>query len=364
MSAVRYGHHINLDLNQLLNARIHNSDTTLPSPTPDRAGQLIFRVAAGRLLVCDGVSWGLRATDSDGLGGQPAAFYLDRANQTGFQPASSITGLTDVVKTVPLNELAAPTGPVDLAGQRLTNAADATDPGDVPNWNQVINFVNQQDFRAARLASTSNVDTTTTGSGAAIDGVSLAVGDIVLLRNQTLPAQNGLYVVQASNMVRAPDADTAQEMPPGLIVVIREGATQANAMFMLTTPPGYVLDADPLTFTPYGQAPTGLTAGNGISIVSDVISAVAATGITVGPAGIGVDFTVVSRHFEINLPAPVSGTAVTFAHSLGRRPVPVVVMDVATGDEIKAGVNWPDNDTVMVDFATAPAAGQYRVAVG
>lgn len=363
MPSVRYAHHIDLDLNQLLNGRLHNAES-LPTAGPDRVGQVIFRPVSGRVVVCDGSSWGLTASDTDRLGGQLPAYYLDRANQTGTQPASTVTGITDVVMTVPLNELAVPTGPIDLGGQALENAGPATNPTDVPTWNQVMAFVNNQDFRAARAASTGDVDTTVTGSGGVIDGVSLDVGDIVLLRNQTNPAQNGLYIVQPTDMVRAPDADTSTELSPGLIVVIQEGTTQADLMFMLTTPPGYTMGVDPLTFTPFGTTPDPLTAGNGISIVGDVISAVAATGITVGVGGIGVDFSVVSRHYDIDVPAPGTGTAVTLTHSIGRRPVPTVVMEIATGDEVKVGVNWPDVNSVTVDFAVAPSAGQYRVSVG
>jgi hypothetical protein len=363
MPAVRYAHHIDLDLNQLLDARAQNSEV-LPPAGPDRIGQLIMRPTTGRLVVCDGVAWGLTATDTDRLGAQLPSYYLDRANQTGTQPASTVTGLTDVVKTVPLNEMASPTGPINLAGQTLENAGQATNGTDVPTWDQVMAFANNQDFRIARVGSTGNVDTTITGAGGVIDDVTLVAGDIVLLRNQTNPAENGLYVVQPTNMVRAPDADTAAELPPGLIVVIQEGTTHTDAMFIITSPPGYVMGTDPITFTPFGTAPNPVTAGNGISIVNDVISAVAATGITVGPAGIGVDFSIVSRHFEVDIPAPGTGTAVTLVHSVGRRPVPTVVMDLATGDEVKVGVNWPDTNSVTVDFSIAPSAGQYRVSVG
>lgn len=363
MPAVRYAHHIDLDLNQLLNARVQNVDP-LPSAAPERVGQVIFRPTTGRLVVCDGASWGLFATDSERLAGQLPAYYLDRANQTGTQSASTVTGLTDVVKTVPLNQMASPTGPINLGGQTLENAGQATNGTDVPTWDQVMAFANNQDFRHARAASTGNVDIANTGVGGVIDGVSLLAGDIVLLRNQTNPVDNGLYVVQPTNMVRAPDADTAAELPPGLVVVIEEGTTQADSMFILTNTPGYTMGVDPITFTPFGNAPNPLTAGNGISIVGDVISAVAATGITVGPSGIGVDFSIVSRHYEIDVPAPGSGTAVTLVHSIGRRPVPTVVMDLASGDEVKVGVAWPDVNSVTVDFSVAPSAGQYRVAVG
>lgn len=363
MPAVQYGHHIDLDFNELRNARIQ-AVAGLPTPVPERAGWIVFNTVDARLYVCTGSAWELRATDSDKLGAQLPAWYRDRANHTGTQSASTITGLTAAIEAVPLSDLAPPTGPVDLDGQRLINVGNATADTDAPNWGQVKDFVNLQDFRAARVASTANIDVASTGNGAVMDGVTLATGDIVLLRNQTSAPQNGLYVVQATNMVRDPDANTAEELPPGLIVVIEEGTTQANDMFMNTTPPGYVMGTDPITFSPYGQAPTPLTAGNGISIISNVISAVAATGITVGPGGIGVDFTVVSRYFEVIVPVPGSGTAVPIVHSLGRSPVPYTVMEVASKQEITVGAEFTDDNTITLDFAIAPVSGQYKIAVG
>lgn len=362
MAEVQYGHHIDLNFNELRNARIQWV-AGLPAPSAERAGWVVFNTIDGRLYVCSGTEWRLHATDSDQFGGQLPAWYRARANHTGTQPVSTIDGFTDAVKAVPLSDLAAPTGPLNLAGYRITNVGNAAVDTDVPSWGQVRDFVNNQDFRAARLASTGNVVTSSTGAGSTMDGVLLNTGDMVLLRNQTNPVQNGLYLVQPTSMIRHPDADTASKMPPGLVVVIGEGATQTDDMFMNTTPPGYVMDVDPITFSPYGQAPTPLTAGDGISIISDVISAVAATGITVTPAGIGIDFTIIARHFEVNVPVPGSGTAVTLVHNLGRSPVPYAVMELSTRQEIHVGAAWPDDNSITVDFSVAPIAGQYRISV-
>jgi len=65
-----------------------------------------------------------------------------------------------------------------------------------------------------RAASTANVTIASAlVNGLVMDGVTLATGDRVLLKNQTNQAENGIYVVVASGAAsRAPDADTAAKI--------------------------------------------------------------------------------------------------------------------------------------------------------
>jgi hypothetical protein len=113
-------------------------------------------------------------------------------------------------------------------------------------------------------------------------------------------------------------------------------------------------------------APNPYTAGNGISISANVISAVAGTGIIVDGTGISIDpeFVGGGGSYEANLLAPVSGLSVTVTHNLDRRPVPVAVMEVSSGDLVITGVNYPDADTVVLTFSEAPLDNEYRVSVG
>jgi hypothetical protein len=363
MTTVRYVHHVDLVGNQLLNARAENV-AGLPTPIPERAGWIVYNTVDGRLYYCTGSAWQLRATDSDALQGQAPAFYLNRANHTGQVPASAVSGLDSAIAATPLNNLAAPTGPVNLGNQELISAAPATSTNSVPTWGQVADLVANLGFKHARLASTGNVVITSTGVGATMDGVALVLGDLVLLKDQTNAVENGLYRVGQTAMGRDPNSDTAQEMPSGTVVVVDQGTANGERMFMLSTSAGFVVGTDPLTFSPFGVAPNPYAAGNGISIVSNTISVVAGTGIVVGPGGVSVDPTVVGRIFDINIPVPSSGTAVMLTHNLGRRPIPTSCMEISSGDEVKPGVNFPDTNNITVDFAIAPVVGQYRLAVG
>lgn len=97
-----------------------------------------------------------------------------------------------------------------------------------------------------RAASTANV---TLASGAAngstIDGVELATGDRILLKNQTTGAENGVYVVKASG---APDR--AAEWAVGESVIgyaarVYAGTANANTVWAVYAEPAVVGTDDP-----------------------------------------------------------------------------------------------------------------------
>lgn len=99
-----------------------------------------------------------------------------------------------------------------------------------------------------RVVSVANI--TLTAPGTAIDGVTLANGDRVLLTAQTTASQNGIYVFNgsASTMTRSGDANTTALMVSGLSVTVTEGTANADTVWMLTTNNPYTLDTTALTF--------------------------------------------------------------------------------------------------------------------
>lgn len=86
-----------------------------------------------------------------------------------------------------------------------------------------------------------NVAVTIASPGASLDGVTMAVGDRVLLRGQGAGADNGIYVWNgaAVPMTRALDADDDSEVTSGLTVFVEKG-TNAETTWVLIT-------ADPIT---------------------------------------------------------------------------------------------------------------------
>jgi hypothetical protein len=87
-------------------------------------------------------------------------------------------------------------------------------------------------YDPAKAATTGLIDLATNGL-AAIDGVTLATGDRVLVKDQANPADNGIYVADAGPWVRASDADTIAELRAGSYVFITSGTTNGGQGFAL-----------------------------------------------------------------------------------------------------------------------------------
>jgi hypothetical protein len=85
---------------------------------------------------------------------------------------------------------------------------------------------------SVRVATTgNNIDL---NSVTEIDGVQLANGDRVLVKDQTVPSENGIYVYNTSTLTRAPDFDQPAEVK-GAFTFVEEGTTNANLGFVQTS---------------------------------------------------------------------------------------------------------------------------------
>ncbi len=93
---------------------------------------------------------------------------------------------------------------------------------------------------AARAASTANINLA--APGAAIDGVNMVAGEYFLAKDQTAPAENGLYVWNGAAVAatRAAEADTWAELP-GAFVFVNEGTANADRGWVCTSNAGGTL---------------------------------------------------------------------------------------------------------------------------
>lgn len=81
-----------------------------------------------------------------------------------------------------------------------------------------------------------------------VDGVSLNVGDRVLVKNQASAKDNGPYVVAVGAWPRAKDADNNAKVTPNLTVAVEVGGTQADTIWQLVTDGPIVVGTTALTF--------------------------------------------------------------------------------------------------------------------
>jgi formylmethanofuran dehydrogenase subunit D len=87
-----------------------------------------------------------------------------------------------------------------------------------------------------------------------IDGVSLSAGDRVLVKNQLDQNQNGIYEVSSGVWVRASDANTNEDVTPGMFAFVEQGDVNSNSGWVLITARPIVLGVTPLSFTQFSGA--------------------------------------------------------------------------------------------------------------
>jgi hypothetical protein len=253
---------------------------------------------------------------------------------------------------------------IDLASQKIVNLADPSSSTDAVTKQYADNLARGAKWKdPVRAATTANGTLSTAfANGQTIDGVTLATGDRILLKNQTTGADNGIYVVAATGApTRAVDADGAGEIVAGVTVYVTEGTSNGDKSFAITTDGAITIGT---TATTWGQIGGGTTysAGNGLSLSSTTFAVVADTGILVSGSGVAVDTSVVTKKFSANV-GNGSSTAITVTHNLGTRDVVVAVYDATGFDEVECDVNHATTNTVVLTFATAPSSNQYRAVV-
>ncbi len=165
------------------------------------------------------------------------------------------------------------------------------------------------DIKASvRVATTGNLTAsfannvlTNTGtlSPIAVDTISLALGDRVLVWNQTAALQNGLYTVTnvgsatvAWTLTRATDANTSALVLKGMYCFVSEGSANRNKGFALITSGTITLNSTPLTFTQVSAAGQ-LIGGNGLINSGQALDVVTASSsrIVVAPDAIDLATT-------------------------------------------------------------------------
>jgi hypothetical protein len=140
---------------------------------------------------------------------------------------------------------------VTITGGSITGMGSPSAASDVTTKNYVDTLVAGLKTRIiTRVATTGNIDLTADlQNGDTLDGITLVTGDKVLVKNQTSVDENGIYDVVASGTAnRNSDYDTISELA-GQIVVVQEGSTHADDLFLCTTDSDAVLETDDITFT-------------------------------------------------------------------------------------------------------------------
>lgn len=194
-----------------------------------------------------------------------------------------------------------------------------------------------------------------------VDGVTLATGDRILIKDQAAGAENGIYTVNASGApTRATDSDSAAEIQ-GAAVYVVSGTTNGGTRWVNSNTGSITLGTTALTFAQFGGGAT-YTAGNGLTLTGNDFNVGAGTGISVDATNVSIDTTVVVRKFATNV-GNGSSTTITVTHNLNTLDVQVQVVLISTGETVITDVVRTGVNAVDVTFAVAPTTNQYRVVV-
>ncbi len=290
--AINYLSSLNLNKNELQNARIQNLATDPSNPV---AGQIYFNTITNSLRYYNGTEWvdvhdteivqdiigsSLFDTNSidftyDDINNQITADL--RRKTTGLTTGEQGTlgadasgvyvelGISDGTKAMPgntrLNQIPAPNSSVSLNLQRIIDLAEPVNGTDAATKNYVDNAVQglkaKQSVRAATTGSINLSGTQT------IDGVSLAVNDRILVKDQTNQSQNGIYIVSSGAWSRASDADSWSELVSAYVWV-ESGTVNGDSGWLCTVDPGGTLGTTAVTWVQFSAAGQ-IVAGEGLS---------------------------------------------------------------------------------------------------
>ena len=346
---------------EIQNMRTHN---LAAAPSSPGLGQRYYNTADNTEYYWNG-AW--IPTDAQKRTGIPlsnlATDPLARANHTGTQLAATISDLATTVKAYRHDEFAAPTSAVSWGNQRITSLADPTSAQDAATKNYVDTQIQSAaagiDCKASvRVVANTNITLSGTQT---IDGISVIAGDRVLVRGQTTASQNGVYVCAAGAWTRATDADATGEITPGAFWFVEEGTTYGKTQWRCENTGSITLGTTSITINQFGAASAYL-AGNGLTLAGNTFDVGAGTGITVTADAVAIDPSVVARKYAVTV-GDGSATSITVTHNLNNQDVVTQVRELATNKLVEVDVTNNGVNTVVIDFAVAPASNTYRVVV-
>lgn len=165
------------------------------------------------------------------------------------------------------------------AGTISTTPTGATD---IANKLYVDTVAQGLDAKASCVAATT-ADITLSGAQT-IDGVSIVAGNRVLVKNQTLSQNNGIYLCTSGSWTRTTDANTWDALTSAF-TFIEQGTANGDCGFVCTANAGGTLGTTALPWSQFSGAGT-FTAGTGLTLTGSVFSLTSPVAVANGGTGL------------------------------------------------------------------------------
>jgi hypothetical protein len=165
------------------------------------------------------------------------------------------------------------TGAIAMGTSKITGLGTPTDAADAATKAYVDALGEGLHIHASVVAATTANITLATDveNGDTLDGITLATGNRILIKNQSTASENGIYVVAASGAPsRAADFDSPAEIDGGDFVFVTGGTANDNKGFVQINTVGTV-GTDAIEFSQFSGAGT-FVAGNGLTLTDNSFS--------------------------------------------------------------------------------------------
>lgn len=162
-------------------------------------------------------------------------------------------------------------GNISVNGANLTNLGSPTLSHHAVHKEYVDSVASGLDVKVSVRVATTEAGTLTTSftAGATIDGVTIAVDDRILIKNQADASENGIYLcVEEGAPTRATDFDEDAEVTSGAFTFVEEGTANGSNGYVLTSNGSIEIGVTALTFSQFSASSAGATT---LADLSDVL---------------------------------------------------------------------------------------------
>lgn len=431
--ATKFVTNLDLNQNQLINATF---EVLASDPSGGNfEGRLIYNSTTDTIKVFANSAWrSLPHTIVSGGGaGIAEALTVSESNGTitltlnvadtdsaGLLSSTFWNMLNDATDSATASKLAKRDANGNLKVATPTDPAHAATKGYVDAARQGLDV--KQSVRAATTGPI-NIATDLEAGDTLDTSVTLVAGNRVLVKNQTSPAENGIYIVQSSGAaVRASDANGNADtgtVSGGTFTFVEEGTLNADSGWVVTSNGPITVGTDPIEWVQFSGAGQ-ITAGAGLTKTGNTIDAVGTndritvnadsidiastyvgqasittlgtittgtwngTDVAVADGGTGASTAsgartnladtsssgrttgapVLARISAQNSAASVLGVSTTtVVHNFGTSDVMVQVYEVSTGMTVIADVDRDNTNQVTVVINGTVSLGDYRIVV-